>query len=117
MEERPATEQNSYDRLVRLDCPPLQMGDENWFYATVCDRDHASFGGYTRDLTGTPQGALYTQKHNRYVSLTAGNRIRILISNPIEVTGDTLQLNGDANRGEVKVAICIDKIIKHKTRQ
>ena len=110
-------EQNSYDRLVRLDCPPLRMGDEDWFYATVSDRDHASFGGYSRDFIGTLQGALYTQKHNRYVSLRAGNRARILITKPIEVTGDTLQLNVDANRGEVKVAVAIDKIMKHKTGQ
>ena len=66
---------------------------------------------------GTIQGALYTQKHNRYVSLTAGNRPRILITKPVKVNGKILQLNVDANRGEVKVAVAIDKLMKHKTAQ
>ena len=109
------TEQDSYDRQVRLDCPPLRMGDEDWFYGRVVDADHASLSGQPRDRVGVIRGALYTQKHNRYVSLTAGNRIRILITKPIEVTGDTLQLNVDASRGEVKVAVGIDKWMKHKT--
>ncbi len=106
--------QNSYDRMVRLDCPPLRMGDEDWFYARVGDRDHASYLGYPRDQMVTFQGALYTQKHNRYVSLTAGNRPRILITEPLEVTGETLQLNVDASRGEVKVAVGTDRWMKHK---
>lgn len=108
------SEQDSYDRLVRLDCPPLRMGDEDWFYATATNCDHASRAGVPRDRIGLVQGALYTQKHNRYVSLTAGNRVRILITKPIEVTGDTLQLNVDASSGEVKVAVGIDRWMKHK---
>ena len=107
------TEQDSYDRQVRLDCPPLRMGDEDWFYATVCDADHGSRNGIPRDRIGTLYGALYTQKHNRYVSLRAGNRTRILITKPIEVTGDRLQLNVDAGRGEVKVAVAFDEPIAH----
>tara|TARA_Y100000588_G_C13795448_1_gene728523 strand:- start:165 stop:668 length:504 start_codon:yes stop_codon:yes gene_type:complete len=90
------------------------MGDEDWFYARVGDRDHASYLGYPRDQMVTFQGALYTQKHNRYVSLTAGNRPRILITEPLEVTGETLQLNVDASRGEVKVAVGTDRWMKHK---
>ncbi len=50
-------------------------------------------------------------------SLTAGNTRQILITQPIGVTGKTLQLNVDASRGEVAVAIGIDKWLEHKTGQ
>ena len=56
---------------------------------------------------------MYVQKHNRYVSLTAGNRPQILITKPIKVTGKELQLNVDGGRGVVRVGIGIDKPINH----
>ncbi len=108
------TEEDSYDRYVRLDCPPLRMGDEDWFYCSAYNGDHLSARRYYRDRITVIQGALYVQKHNRYASLTAGNRHQILITQPIEVTGKTLQLNVDASRGEVKVAVGIDKVIEHR---
>ena len=110
------TEQHSYDRLVRIDGPPLRMGAEDWFYCSGYDGDHSSGRNYYHDR-GTTQirGTLYTQKHNRYVSLTAGNTNQILITKPLKVTGKTLQLNVDGSRGEVKVAIGIDKWLEHKT--
>ena len=58
------------------------------------------------------QGALYTQKHNRYASLTTGTTPQILITKPVKVTGKTLQLNVDASRGEVKVGVGIDRVMK-----
>ena len=60
------------------------------------------------------RGGLYTQKHNRYVSLQAHNVPQILITKPIKVTGKRLQLNVDANRGQVMVGTGIDKMIRHK---
>ncbi len=107
------TEEDSYDRQVRLDCPPLRVGDEDWFYCTATNSDHLGFRRNYRDRIGTAQGALYTQKHNRYVSLTAGSRPQILITKPIKVTGKELQLNVDGGRGEVRVGIGIDKPIAH----
>ncbi len=107
-------EHDSYDRQVRLDCPPLHVGDEDWFYAMVVNGDHGlGRGGYGRRI-GLIQGALYTQKHNRYASLRAGNQKQILITKQIEVTGKTLQLNVDGGRGEVRVGIGIDQVIPHK---
>ena len=100
---------NSYDRLVVMYASPVRNGDEDWIYATVIDGDHASGMGYGRP--GRSRGALYTQKHNRYVSLQAGNTAQVLITKPIRVTGRTLQLNVDGSRGEVKVGIGIDKPI------
>ena len=112
------TEQDSYDRLVRIGCPPLRKGDEDWFYCTGYDGDHTTGAGYYHDRGQNQiRATLYTQKCNRYVSLTAGNTGQILITKPIEVTGKTLQLNVDASRGEVKVAVGIDKWMKHKTGQ
>ena len=110
------TEEDSYDRCVR---PPtlLRVGDEDWLYCSVIHGDHSSVRRYYRDHVPLHLGALYVQKHNRYVSLTAGNRPRILITKPLKVTGKTLQLNVDGSRGEVKVAIGIDKRIPHKTGQ
>jgi len=107
------TEEESYDRQVRMDCAPLRKGDEDWFYGTVTNEDHLGFRRNYRDRLGVAEGALYVQKHNRYVSLTAGNRPQILITEPIEVTGETLQLNVDAGRGEVTVGIGIDRPIEH----
>ena len=104
------SEEDSYDRMVNLYAAPVRMGDEDWFYAAVRNGDHAAGVGYYRDgRTCLSQGGLYTQKHNRYVSLTVGNTPHILITKPIEVTGDSLQLNVDAGRGEVKVGIGIDR--------
>lgn len=105
------TEQDSYDRLVRLHASPLRRGDEDWFYCVVVDGDHGSGLGYGRGRSPKHRGALYVQKHNRYVSLTAGNIPQFLITKNVEVTGKTLQLNVDASRGEVRVGIGIDKTI------
>ena len=89
------------------------MRDEDWFYCNVMNEEHG-FPYHDRKtrkgVTGLEtQAALYTQKHNRYVSLTTGTTPQILITKPVKVTGKTLQLNVDANRGEVKVGIGIDK--------
>ena len=105
------TEQDSYDRLVITYTAPVHMGEEDWFYCTVVNGDHAG-AAYYKDRKPKIQGALYTQKHNRYVSLTAGNTPQILITKQVKVTGKMLQLNVDASRGEVKVGIGIDKTIE-----
>jgi hypothetical protein len=49
--------------------------------------------------------ALYTQKHNRYVSLRTGSQRETLITRPFKLEGDTLQLNIDATRGRVRIQI------------
>ena len=110
-------EQDSYDRYVRLDAPPFRNGDEDWFYCSGYDGDHSGFNYYHSRRNMKVRGLLYTQKHNRYVSLTAGNDPRVLITRPLEVTGETLQLNVDGSRGEVRVGIGIDKIIPHPSGQ
>lgn len=105
------TEPDSYDRCVVPHCAPLRMGDEDWFYYAAVNGDHGSYSGYLHDRQALHQGALYVQKHNRYVSFRAGTTPQILITKPIEVTGETLQLNVDGSHGEVTVGIGIDKTI------
>ncbi len=104
-------EHDSYDRLVRLHSAPVRMGDEDWFYCTVVNGDHGAGADYYRGRAPKHQGALYVQKHHRYVSLTADHTPQILITKPIKATGKTLQLNVDASHGAVSVGIGIDKPI------
>ena len=106
---------DAYNRQVRLDCPPLHVGDEDWFYCDVINGNHGTGRANYGRRKVVIQGALFTQKHNRYVSMRAGNDKQILITKPIKVTGRTLQLNVDGSRGEVRVGIGIDKVIPHKT--
>lgn len=107
------TEHNSYNRLVIGAHPPLRVGDEDWFYMGVINGDHLGIRNakgsktYYHDRLPMHQTALYTQKHNRYVSLRANNHQEILISKPMTLAGDSLQLNVDASRGEVQVGIAL----------
>jgi len=99
-------EHHSTDRCVILYAAPVRMGDEDWFYCNVMDGEH---GAPYHDRQLKMRGALYVQKHNRYVSLTARDEPQILITKPIRVSGKTLQLNVDASRGEVAVGIGVDR--------
>jgi hypothetical protein len=126
------TEQDSYDRLVITPSLPLRMGDEDWFYMGVFNGDHlttranAKQDSYYADRVRSGEIALYIQKHNRYVSLrapivreipiqpnlrpgegrlTGSNPKPVLITKPLLLSGKTLQLNVEANRGVIRVAI------------
>ena len=105
------TEQDSYNRLVIGVRAPLRVGDEDWFYAGVINGDHMGVRNdqgttsYYHDRLRRAEVALFVQKHNRYVSLTARNEEEVLITKPVLVDGDTLQLNVDGSRGEVRVGI------------
>jgi hypothetical protein len=104
-------EEDSLDRLVISPLPPVRVGDEDWFYVGVWDGDHLNIRNdtqntpYVRDRPRTTRIALYTQKHNRYVSMTAGNNPETLITKPVRVTGSRLQLNLDASRGSLRVGL------------
>lgn len=104
-------EHDAFDRLVISPTPPVTVGDEDWFYMGVIDGDHLSIRNnaqrstYYHDRFPKHQIALYTQKRNRYVSLSSPSRAATLITQPMILDGDTLQLNVDAGHGEVRVAI------------
>lgn len=105
------TEEDSYDRLVIAPTVPVRVDDEDWFYVGVNDGDHlasranARRDSYYHDRLRVGRIALYTQKHNRYVSLRTGSQRETLITQPFVVTGETLQLNVDASHGRVRVGI------------
>jgi hypothetical protein len=126
------TEEDSYDRLVISPSLPLRVGDEDWFYVGVTNGDHLSTrsnakqNSYYADRVRKGEIALYIQKRNRYVSLRAPNQMRatlkpelrpaagslsasnpkpVLITKPLLLSGKTLQLNVEANRGMLRVAI------------
>jgi hypothetical protein len=105
------TEQDSYDRLVIGPLPPVRVGNEDWFYIDVINGDHLGIRNdperslYYHGRLPRHQVALYVQKHNRYVSLTARNQPEVLITQPLDVIGGALHLNVDAGRGEVRVGV------------
>lgn len=105
------TEEDSYDRLVIGSLPPVSVEDEDWFYVHVINGDHLSTRNtpeqmpYYHGRVPVHQVALYRQKHNRYVSLSTRNQPEILITKPVTVAGQSLQLNMDASRGSVRVGL------------
>jgi hypothetical protein len=105
------SEEDNYDRLVITSAPPVQVGDEDWFYIGVWNGSHlvtradAAQSLSYHDRVRHGQIALYVQKHNRYVSLSTGTQTETLITRPLTIKGDTLQLNVDASRGRVRVGI------------
>jgi hypothetical protein len=107
----PGPEEDSYDRIAWPDCPPVYVGDEDWFYMTANNGDHLPFladaeqSSYYSDRQPVNQTALYVQKHNRYVSLSAGDQVETLITQPLQIDGGELRLNVDASRGRVRVAL------------
>lgn len=107
-----STEENAYDRQTYRPTPPVRVGNEDWFYVSVMDGDHLvtrdnpDQDSYYHNRVARLQVALYTQPHNRYVSFrTHYLNPEVLISKPVLLHGQTLQLNVDGSHGEVRVAI------------
>ncbi len=104
-------EHDSDNRVIFAPCPPVHVDDEDWFYTTVVGGDHllilanAEQSSYYRDRIPRQQTGLYVQKHNRFVSLTAKNYKEILVTKPVLCEGTTLQVNADACRGSIRVAV------------
>lgn len=112
------TEEDSYDRLVIVPALPVRVDDEDWFYVGVLNGDHlatrtdAKRSQRYSNRVRKGQIALYTQKHDRYVSLRAKSQMETLVTKPFVVSGDTLQLNVDATRGRVRVGIAEYKPVR-----
>jgi hypothetical protein len=111
------SEEDGDDRLVITPQPPIRVGDEDWFYIGLVSGDHlitrnnVAQSPYANDRVAKHQIALYTQKHNRYVSLGARTSREVLITHPLEVTEERLLLNVDASRGAVRVAIATGEAV------
>jgi hypothetical protein len=112
------TEEDNYDRLIMFAAPPIRVEDEDWFYVGVMNGDHlvtrtdAQKSTRYTDRVRKGQIALYTQKHNRFVSLRTKSQMQTLITRPFVISGDTLQLNVDATRGRVRVGIAEYKPVR-----
>jgi hypothetical protein len=108
--------------MVLSACPPVRVNDEDWFYMGVWSGDHLSTRAdaeqrpYYSDRMRQGRIALYTQKHNRYVSLRTGSQRETVITRPFKLEADTLELNVDATRGRVRVAIAEYKPVSSLTR-
>lgn len=100
------------DSLPYRPTPPVRVGAEDWFYVTCMDGDHLVVrnsleqDSYYHDRVVRMNIALYTQLHNRYVSMRAPTAApQVLITRPVQATGRDIQLNVDASHGTVRVAI------------
>lgn len=107
-----STEESAYDRQTYRPVPPVRVGDEDWFYVSVMDGNHLvtrnnpDQDSYYHNRVTKLQIALYTQPHNRYVSMKAPYASpEVLITRPVLLQGEKLQLNVDASHGEVRVAV------------
>ena len=104
------TEEDSFDRMAYVG-RPVRMGDETFFYYMAMDGDHLShrhdetMSPYYHDRIRRTSIALATQRWNGYVSLSTGTRPEILVTKPLVFRGETLQINADASRGEIKVEV------------
>jgi len=112
-----STEEHADDRQAIRPAPPVRVGDEDWFYVTVMNGNHLVIrnnpgqDSYYHDRVVKLQIALYTQPHNRYVSMTARRASpEVIITKPVVLKGKQLQLNVDASHGEVRVAIASAEI-------
>src|ERR1041385_2523862 len=99
------------DRMVIYPSPSLFVGNEDRFYITVLDGNHLVIRNstdqmpYHHDRVVKHHAALYNQKHNRYVSLHAGNQKTVLITKPLTFDGKVLQPKVEANRGLLRMSI------------
>ena len=107
-----SSDQHAYDRQTYRPVPPVRVGDEDWFYVSVMNGDHLVIrnnpgqDSYYHDRVVKLQIALYTQRHNRYASMRVSRASpEVLITKPVVLKGDKLELNVDASHGEVRVAI------------
>jgi len=104
-------EEDSYDRLVIGALPPVPVGEEDWFFAQVISGDHLITRNtpeqlpYYHHRLPRHQVALYVQRRHRYVGMRAAYGREVLITRPVMVAGERLELNVDAGHGRVRVGL------------
>ncbi len=113
------TEEDAFDRMAYVG-RPVRMGDETFFYYWACDGDHLSHlvdetqTPFYRDRIRRSTISLATQRWNGYVSLTAGTRAETFVTKPLSFKGQSLYLNADASRGEIKVEIVPAEVVDNR---
>jgi hypothetical protein len=84
--------------------PPLEVGDELWFYYSGRTYRHSPYDGPDRGESGGGIG-LATVKRDRFVSLGASFDGGEIVTKPLKLTGSGLHLNVRSDFGEVRVEL------------
>ncbi|MFN0195522.1 MAG: hypothetical protein ACKVT0_02155 [Planctomycetaceae bacterium] len=107
-----SADEHAYDRQAYRPAPPVRVGDEDWFYMTSMEGDHLvtkntpGQESYYHDRVVKMEISLYTQRHHGFASMRGGAaEPEVLITKPMLLNGERLELNLDASHGEVRVAI------------
>ncbi|MEX0728375.1 MAG: hypothetical protein WD065_19040 [Planctomycetaceae bacterium] len=105
-------DEHASDRQAYRPAPPVRVGDEDYFYVTTMNGDHLvtrntpGQESFYHDRVVKMEILLYTQRHHGFVSMRGGGaEPEVLITKPVILNGDRLELNVDASHGEVRVAI------------
>ncbi len=105
-------DEHASDRQAYRPAPPVRVGDEDYFYVTTMNGDHLvtrnnpGQDSYYHDRIVKMEILLYTQRHHGFVSMRGGAaEPEVLITKPVVLNGDKLELNVDASHGEVRVEI------------
>jgi len=92
--------------------PPIEMGDELWFYYSGRTYRHGPYKGpdNTKSSSKLTRGAigLATIKRDRFVSLGASFDKGVVITKLVKLAGKSLHLNAKADFGEILVEV-LDK--------
>lgn len=99
---------HGFDRLV-FAAPPVEVGDEFWFYYPAWDGDHLVFNrdgslyepGYLR----MARTGLATLRRDGYLSLDAGADTGSLLTRTIRIEGDRLEVNLQAPKGWLRAEL------------
>jgi hypothetical protein len=108
----PCGEIGEWDRFnnTPFQNPPLEMGDELWFYYSGRTYRHGPYSGpdygmaHERGIVRSQIG-LATIKRDRFVSLGASFDRGVIVTKPVRLAGKRLHLNAKANYGEILVEV------------
>ena len=99
----------SWDRFnMSVGMPPIEVGDELWFYYSGRTRRHGPYNG--KD-TGPKVGRIGFAKikRGRFVSLEASFDRGTVLTKPIKIEGSQVYLNADTTYGLILVALLDDE--------
>jgi len=78
--------------------PPICVGDELWFYYSGRSTLH-------NEVPNDGSIGLATLRVDGFFSMDATENEGVLTTKPLQLTGDTLCINGDASRGSIRVEV------------
>ncbi|MBI4559214.1 MAG: hypothetical protein HY706_16640 [Candidatus Hydrogenedentes bacterium] len=100
--------EDGFDRLV-LTGSPVRVHDELWLYYSCWDGDHLNWNRdgttYYKDRARIGRTARAVLRWDGYVSLCPQHTVGEVLTKPMDVAGDTLQLNAAAQKGRIRVEV------------